>query len=109
MMEEADWQDSKRSCLGMLLDGRARPTGIRQLGGDISLLLIVHNGSDPSSFSLPQVEGLGDWQVLLSTDGQVRTSSHYEATHDFPLAPRSMSLFRARARRRDAGESALED
>ena len=109
MMEEADWQDATRNCLGMLLDGRARPTGIRQLGGDISLLLIVHNGADPSSFSLPQVEGLGDWQVLLSTDSQVRSSSHYEAMSDFPLAPRSLSLFRARAKRRDAGEPEGDD
>jgi glycogen operon protein len=107
MMEESDWQDPTRRCLGMLLDGRARPTGIRQLGGDISLLLIVHNGHEPSSFSLPRVEGLGDWQVLLSTDVQVRNSSHHEAMSDFPLAPLSLSLFRARAKRRGEMEALI--
>ena len=33
-----DWDDADMQCFGMLMDGRAQPTGIRQRGEDATML-----------------------------------------------------------------------
>ena len=40
------WEDAHNRCMGMLLDGRAQPTGIRRAGSDATLLIIVNSHHD---------------------------------------------------------------
>ncbi|HEV7913476.1 MAG TPA: glycogen debranching protein GlgX, partial [Albitalea sp.] len=41
-MTVEQWNDGLARCMGMLLDGRAQPTGIRRRGTDATLLLVVN-------------------------------------------------------------------
>ena len=41
-MTRANWYDGNGRCLGVLLDGRAQETGIRRVGTDATLLLILN-------------------------------------------------------------------
>ncbi len=40
-MKSEDWSDGNMRCFGMLMDGRARPTGVRQLGTEATMLLVL--------------------------------------------------------------------
>ena len=44
-------------CLGVLLDGRAQETGIRRLGTDATLLLVLNAHTDTVQFQLPEAVG----------------------------------------------------
>ncbi len=41
-MNNAQWEDGKARCFGLLLDGRAQESGIRRRGSDATLLLICN-------------------------------------------------------------------
>ena len=41
-MQQANWDDPQCACFGMLLDGRAQVTGIRQRGEDATLLMVLN-------------------------------------------------------------------
>ena len=51
-MREEDWNNGSR-CVGMLLDGRAQATGIKQRGQDATMLLIGNAHHDVVPFTLP--------------------------------------------------------
>ncbi|MCU1294564.1 MAG: glycogen debranching protein GlgX, partial [Bryobacterales bacterium] len=53
-MEQQNWEDPLMRCFGMLLDGRAQPTGIRQRGREATLLLIFNSHHDLVNFTLPE-------------------------------------------------------
>jgi isoamylase len=67
-MQEADWSDSRMLCFGMLIDGRARPTGLRQRGTEATLLIAVNAHHDVVEFALPTAAGDGTWKLLLDTN-----------------------------------------
>ncbi|MCP1313419.1 MULTISPECIES: glycogen debranching protein GlgX [unclassified Halomonas] len=60
------WEDSSRRALGLLLDGRAQPSGIRRPGADDTLLLLLNAGFETCDFSLPDVDH-GAWHCRLDT------------------------------------------
>src|SRR5258705_10381059 len=66
-MADANWKDPMARSLGVLLDGRAQPTGIRKRGTDLTLLLIVNAHHEAVVFKLPTVLGGGHWRPLLHT------------------------------------------
>jgi glycogen operon protein len=69
-MREEDWNGGSTPCFGMLLDGRAQPTGIKQRGQDATLLLIVNSHHDGVDFTLPAAGddlALARWTLLLDT------------------------------------------
>ncbi|WP_296272591.1 glycogen debranching protein GlgX [Pseudomonas sp. UBA6323] len=66
-MTEAHWHDGEARCMGMLLDGRAQPTGIKRSGADATLLLLLNAHHDGRSFQLPEVAGGKHWICLLDT------------------------------------------
>ena len=43
----------RMQCFGMLLDGRAQPTGIKQRGVDATLLIVLNAHHDVVNFTLP--------------------------------------------------------
>jgi glycogen operon protein len=66
-MDEAHWTDTRMQCFGMLLDGRAQPSGIKQRGADATLLLVLNGYHDLVNFTLPGHEGDERWQLLVDT------------------------------------------
>ncbi len=67
-MTDESWTDGNSRCLGMLLDGRAQPTGVHRRGVDQSLLLILNSYHDAVGFHLPEVVGGQRWTRLIDTN-----------------------------------------
>ena len=55
-------------CFGMLMDGRAQPTGIRKRGEDATLLMVLNAYHDLVEFTLPETVGGWRWQLLIDTN-----------------------------------------
>jgi glycogen operon protein len=66
-MSHEDWVQSG-ACFGMLLDGRAQPTGIRQRGRDATLLIIFNAHHEAVDFKLPECTHGTMWLLLLDTN-----------------------------------------
>ena len=81
-------------CFGMLMDGRAQPTGIRKRGGDATLLMVLNGYHDLVGFTLPETVGGSYWQLLIDTnlpeDGGVGTFTTGEV---YGVTGRSLLLF----------------
>lgn len=61
------WEDPEARSFGVLLDGRARPTGLRRVGADVTLLLLFNAESDALTFTLPEVPRGSSWVCRLDT------------------------------------------
>jgi isoamylase len=66
-MTPAQWNDPMARALGVLLDGRAQPTGIRRHGRDLTMLLILNAHHDVVTFKLNAVVGGSCWMLLVDT------------------------------------------
>ena len=93
-MSVEHWQDGQARCLGMLMDGRAQPTGIRRAGSDTTLLLLVNAHHEGLDFRLPAVpEGHG-WIGLIDTDQtDPSDQARFAFDSDYRLTARSLVLF----------------
>ena len=60
-----DW--STAQCFGLMLDGRAQPSGIRKRGEDATLLLIYNAWRDLVDFKLPSVSDQ-HWKLIIDTN-----------------------------------------
>jgi glycogen operon protein len=93
-MEQAQWQDGHARCFGMLLDGRAQPTGIKRRGDDATLLLVMNAHHDVVEFTLPQVPEGRRWMLLVDTNAPERIDAPtFEFGHDYQVTGRSLLAF----------------
>ncbi|MBM7061893.1 glycogen debranching protein GlgX [Pseudomonas sp. UL073] len=93
-MTDEQWQDSHARCLGMLMDGRAQPTGIRRSGADATLLLVLNAHHDMVNFRLPEVAQGSAWSCLVDTNRpQLRALERFAFGDDFAVTGRSLLLF----------------
>ncbi len=104
-MEDEHWGDSNMRCFGMLMDGRAQPTGIKKRGGDATLLLVINAHDDLVKFTLPESYGGEDWALLFDTNleendakGSCKTGESYAVT------ARSVLLFALRGENAQKGQ-----
>jgi len=67
-MQQSDWNDPVAHCFGMLIDGRARPSGVRQRGTEATLLIAMNAYHDFVEFTLPVASGGGSWMMVLDTN-----------------------------------------
>jgi glycogen operon protein len=67
-MEDETWADDNMRCFGMLIDGQAQPTGLRKRGEDATLLLVMNGHHDLVEFTLPEIEGGGEWSLKMDTN-----------------------------------------
>jgi glycogen operon protein len=65
-MRDEDWADGGMFCFGMLLDGRAQQSGLRQRGQDATLLIALNSHHEAVDFHLGEPNG-HHWQRLLDT------------------------------------------
>jgi isoamylase len=92
-MRPQDWSDEGMRCFGMLIDGRARPTGLRQRGTEATMLLVLNAHHDLVEFTLPECAGGERWSLELDTN--VTIAAHKAASGDvYGVTPRSLVLFR---------------
>ncbi len=66
-MTDENWEDGHARSLGVLLDGRAQETGIRRVGDDSTLLIVVNAHTEAVPFTLPSAAGGSRWIQLLDT------------------------------------------
>jgi len=93
-LTEEQWNDSKAKCFGMLLDGRAQPTGIKQRGSDATLLIVFNAHHDVVKFALPEVPEGKRWSRLIDTNlpGSFDTPS-FDFNAQYDVTGRSLLLF----------------
>ena len=96
-MSEENWHDANARCLGMLMDGRAQPTGIRRKGADVTLLMIVNAHDDAVNFLLPEVAQGSGWNCLLDTNRPELRDGEFHPFHsEFLITGRSLLLLELR-------------
>ena len=93
-METEDWHNPEVRCFGMLLDGRAQTTGIRQAGKEATLLIVVNGSHEEKLFTLPECTCATQWLLLIDT-GQpdIPEETPYVIGHEYKVTPRSLQLF----------------
>ena len=67
-MESQHWSDTTLHCFGMLLDGRAPTTGLRQPGKEVTVLVLINGHHKPVQFTLPPCAGAYAWSLVLDTN-----------------------------------------
>jgi isoamylase len=93
-MEDDHWTDDRMQCFGMLLDGRAQPTGLKQRGVDATLLLILNAHHDVVNFTLPGHAGDERWTLLVDTNVESKLAKTAFAKGDvYAVTARSLLLF----------------
>jgi len=94
-MRPEDWSDGGMRCFGMLMDGRAQPTGIGRRGEDATMLMILNGHHDLVKFTLPPHAGGKQWSLLIDTN----IPQHEPESAGFPfgsvydVTARSLLLF----------------
>jgi isoamylase len=93
-MRPEDWGDEAMRCFGMLLDGRARPTGIRQRGTEATMLLALNAHHDLVQFTLPAASGGGGWKLMLDTNVTEQIEGFKGSAGDqYGVTGRSLAMF----------------
>ncbi|HZZ93683.1 MAG TPA: glycogen debranching protein GlgX [Usitatibacter sp.] len=90
---DEQWKDGNMRCFGMLLDGRARETGIRRRGELATLLIVFNSWQDVVDFKLPQANGSEGWDLVMDTNlPDHPEGKRFEAGHVYQVTGRSMLL-----------------
>lgn len=106
-MEAEHWADPHGRCMGILLDGRAQETGIRRIGSDSTLLMIMNAHHDVVPFVLPEASGGSRWVRLVDTNADEDGTLHeFPFGRTYDVAGRSFLLFVLRPAR---GAGGLDD
>lgn len=93
-MSDEQWEEGHGRCLGMLLDGRAQPSGIRRPGADATLLIIVNAHYDVVDFTLPQVPEGEYWDCLIDTNRpELAGHERLDFGSSYGVTGRSLLLF----------------
>jgi glycogen operon protein len=93
-MDQGQWEDTKAKCFGMLLDGRAQPTGIKRRGDDATLLLVTNAHHDVVEFTLPEVPDGKSWFRLIDSNVAAKAeTSAFEFGHRYQVTSRSLLVF----------------
>nr|WP_041369552.1 glycogen debranching protein GlgX [Methylocella silvestris] len=95
-MEQGDWELAQ--CFGLMLDGRAQPTGIHKRGEDATILMIFNAWDDVVEFSLPSQSGADQhWTLMIDTNLSVEEDEKETQTFRFgqkyAVTARSFLLF----------------
>ena len=97
-MQMENWSDTGMRCFGMLLDGRAQTTGIRQRGKEATLLIVINDHHDLVKFTLPDCPGGEYWWLLVDTNIDDNTEKgSFQIGDTYDVTARSLLVFALRA------------
>jgi isoamylase len=91
-MEDHQWTDANMRCFGMLMDGRAQTTGIRQRGKEATLLIIINGHHELVEFTLPECAGGSGWSLLIDTNLPEAQECAFEFGSKYEVTARSLLL-----------------
>src|SRR6266404_1378879 len=93
-MEEAHWGDANMRCFGMLMDGRAQSTGVRQRGKNATMLLVINGHHELVEFTLPECPGGCRWTRLIDTNvPEDSEEPSFETGQKYGVTARSVLFF----------------
>jgi glycogen operon protein len=96
-MREETWKDASTRCFGMMIDGRAQPTGLHQKGSDATALIVFNAHHEVVSFTLPECAGGTRWSLLIDTNAEEpapgAVAPTFEAHDVYETTARSLLLF----------------
>ncbi len=93
-MTPEEWGDDLMKCFGMLIDGRGRPTGLKQRGTEAAMLIVLNSHHDLVNFTLPEYPDGATWDLILDTDIPDRAAAYRGKTGEvFGITGRSLFLF----------------
>ncbi len=93
-MTPENWEDPVAKCMGLILDGRAQPTGIRKRGSDRTVLMIFNASYALVGFKLPEVYGGGDWRLMIDTNQpELEEETVFPFGQEYDVTSRSLLLF----------------
>jgi glycogen operon protein len=93
-MTDTDWHDPATRCFGMLLDGRAQTTGIRQHGKEATILIVINGRAEDVGFTVPACAGAGGWSLLIDTTAaDCEGSAPVDVGTVYTVSGRSLLLF----------------
>ncbi len=97
-MQQENWSDTGMRCFGMLLDGRAQTTGIKQRGREATLLIVINDHHDLVKFTLPECPGGEYWWLLVDTNIVDNTEKGcFEIGDAYDVTSRSLLVFALKA------------
>ncbi len=93
-MQEEEWKDERMQCFGMLIDGRARLTGLPQRGLESTMLIILNGYHDLVEFTLPEDGPSAKWHRLIDTNiPDLNDESTFKPGEVYGVTGRSLLLF----------------
>jgi isoamylase len=96
-MGSEDWGDGNMRCFGMLMDGRAQPTGIRRRGADATLLMVLNGHHDLVQITLPESRSGDRWSLLVDTNlPEDAERDQFVSGDSYEVTGRSLLLFALR-------------
>jgi isoamylase len=100
-MRADEWSDTFMRCFGMLMDGRAQPTGIGRRGEDATMLMVLNGWHDVVTFTLPPHPGGRRWSLLVDTNAPEHEAgaSSFDVGTGYAVTARSLLLLALEAER----------
>ncbi len=96
-MTPEHWSDENARCMGVVLDGRAQETGVRRVGTDATLLLVLNSHHDVVRFTLPAAPGGRSWVCVVDTNRpELDNLPIFSFGHVYEITGRSLLLFMLR-------------
>ena len=96
-MADADWHDGGARAVGLVLEGKAQQSGVREHANDATLLILINAWHEGVTFNLPDDEDMPlHWKLMLSTDEALDRESVPKGSSDFLAPPRSVTVFERR-------------
>lgn len=93
-MREETWKDETTRCFGMMIDGRAQPTGVHQKGSDATVLIVFNAHYELVAFTLPECAGGSRWSLLLDTNvDELASAAAFESGDVYETTAHSVLLF----------------
>jgi isoamylase len=92
-MNDETWSDAGLRTIGMLIDGRAQMTGVRERGSEATLLLVFNGHHESVKFVLPSPVDGQKWQLLLDSNDLAMVGQFSILNEPREIPERSVSVF----------------
>lgn len=96
-MDDAHWTDAGARSVGLLLEGKAQTSGVKELADDDTLLIVINAYHEGVTFTLPSSDEPVHWKLVLSTDEALEVDMMPAGASEFLAPPRSVSVFECKS------------